>query len=60
MMLGIVASVTVNGLTIIIDGETSATEKSYRYLSSYTPTVGDRILIVQVGDSYVVLGKITA
>ena len=59
MILGKVQAVNDNtGLQIVIDGEEEATTKKYRYLSSYVPKAGDRVLIEEIGDSYVVLGKI--
>lgn len=59
MIIGTVKSNTSgSGLTIQIDGETSATTKKYTYLASYTPAVNDRVLIAEVAGSYVVLGKI--
>jgi len=45
--------------TIIFDGESVASVRTYPYLSSYTPTAEDRVLIAVVGHSGVVLGKIT-
>lgn len=59
MILGTVKSNTSgSGVTVQIDGESSATTKKYTYLSSYTPAVNDRVLIAEVGGSYVILGKI--
>ena len=59
MILGKIATYTSGqGATVIIDGETSATTKRYKVLGSYTPAVGDRVLIAEVGGSYVILGKI--
>lgn len=59
MILGTVAEyVAGDGISIIIDGEDTSTEKKYTFLASYSPQVNDRILIEEVGDSYVVLGKI--
>lgn len=43
---------------ITFDGETTASEKQYAYLASYTPTVGDRVLLAIISGTYVVLGKI--
>ena len=59
MILGTVKTITSgSGVTVQIDGESSATTKKYTYLSSYTPAVNDRVLITEVGGSYVILGKI--
>ena len=52
MKLGTISAVdNTNGLTLVIDGESSATTKKYHYLSSYVPTAGDRVLIEEAGDS---------
>lgn len=42
---------------IIFEGESQASVKAYPYLSSYTPTAGDVVLLARVGNSYIVLGK---
>lgn len=60
MMLGTVMSANDSGVTIKIDGETSASTKRYVFLSSYFPLQDDRVLIEEVGGEYVVLGKIVA
>ena len=61
MLLGTVISIDpTEGLTVLIDGEEEATTKKYNYLASYSPTVDDRILIEEVGDSYVIIGKVTS
>jgi hypothetical protein len=60
MLLGTISAVIENaGLRLTIDGESSPTTKEYRFLSSYVPKVGDRVLVAETGDSYVVLGKVT-
>lgn len=59
MKLAKIAEVdNVKGIKIIIDGENEPTKKTYTYLASYVPTVGDRVLIEDVGSSYVILGKV--
>lgn len=60
MILGTIASYIENqGVTLIIDGEESPTEKEYKFISSYQPKVNDRVVIEEIGDSYVVLGALT-
>jgi len=44
--------------TVIIDGESTATTRTWPYLASYTPTAGDRVLIGVVGHSGVILGAV--
>ena len=60
MILGTVTAYTNNqGVKVRIDGESEATTKRYMWLSSYHPIVNDRVLIENVGDEYVILGKVT-
>lgn len=43
---------------VTFDGETTLSTKTYAYLSSYTPTANDRVLLVPSGTSYVIVGKV--
>lgn len=43
---------------IQFDGEETPSEKQYAYLSSYTPTIGDRVLLGVLGGTYIILGKV--
>ena len=56
MILGKVNAIHDYGLSVLIDGETKATTKAYTFLSSYSPVVGDRVLIAEVSGQYVILG----
>lgn len=48
-----------NGRPVLLfSGETSNSTKLYKHLSSYTPAVGDRVLLAKVGRTYVILGKV--
>lgn len=40
-----------------LDGETVMSAATYKYLSSYTPTANDRVLLLNA-NGYVILGKI--
>jgi len=46
--------------TVIIDGETAATTKSFRCLKGYLPAANDRVLLLTTATSAIVLGKISA
>lgn len=60
MILGTVSSVSANGgISLIIDGETSPTSKRYTFIEGYYPMNGDRVVIAETADQYVVLGKLT-
>jgi len=43
---------------VMFDGETVVSAKQYPRLASYTPVASDRVLILSVANSYVILGKI--
>lgn len=59
MILGTISAVdNVNGIQLVIDGEDDPTTKKYTYMSSYVPAVDDRVLIEEVGGSYVIIGKV--
>lgn len=61
MLLGTISSYTSGeGVKLTIDGESAPTAKNYMFLGSYTPVVGDRVLIEEISGSYVVLGKVVA
>ena len=57
--IGAIPGTYVSGRpTILFDGESAASTKTYPYLSSYTPTASDRVLLARVGNGWVVLGRI--
>lgn len=59
MILGTISAVdSDNGLQLMIDGEDTATTKKYTYMASYVPAANDRVLIEEVGGSYVIMGKV--
>lgn len=43
---------------IVFDGEDTASLKAYPYIASYTPVANHRVLLVNVGGSHVVIGRI--
>lgn len=48
------------GLTFTIDGQSSSTTKKYKLLltGKEPPRTGDRILVMKISGTYIVLGKI--
>lgn len=62
LLLATVAAVTSGGLTLIPDGETEATRKKYKYMTSAypAPAAGDRVVVMRLSGTYVVLGRIGA
>jgi len=43
---------------LVFDGDTVATQKTYPYLSSYTPSANHRVLVADIAGTHVVLGRI--
>lgn len=59
LLLGkIPANYTSGRPAVLFDGETVAGTRLYPYISSYTPTANDRVIVAVVGHGGVVLGKI--
>jgi len=52
------ASYTSGRPSVIFDGESVDTVKKYPYISSYTPVADDRVLLLKVSGSYVIIGNI--
>jgi hypothetical protein len=44
---------------VLFDGETVVSTKAYLYLSAYQPAASDRVVLMAIGGSYVVIGKFT-
>lgn len=40
------------------DGESAVSGKGYAWLASYAPTAGDRVVLLPVGTSYLILGRV--
>ena len=58
--LGVVAALFANNTAqVLFDGETTASEKQYAYLSPYIPEADDRVLLVSVGGTYIIMGDIS-
>lgn len=56
--MAVVDNVTSNRPYLRFYGETAASQKPYKYLQSYTPTQGDKVLVARVAKTYVILGKV--
>lgn len=49
-----------NGWTLILDGQTTASQKNYKRIDTGgTLTSGDRVVVVKISGTYVILGKLT-
>ena len=56
--LATVAAVSSGRASLTFDGETTATQKYYRHLASYSPTAGHRVLVVKISGTFVILGRV--
>lgn len=60
LQLATVAGVYEDGLGLIPDGETEATQKHYKFLGGAypSPAVDDRVVVMRMSGTYVVMGKL--
>lgn len=59
--LGTINPAHTSGLPrVTFDGEATLSGKGYPYASSYTPTAGDRVALLPVGNTYLIICKIIA
>lgn len=49
---------TTGGVQVQFDGESATSPKAYKRLGSYTPTVGNRVILARVGSTWVVMGAV--
>lgn len=47
-----------NGTKLLFDGQSEYTEKSYKKLASATYSAGDRVLVMKVNGTYLILGRV--
>lgn len=45
----------VNGPKVRFDGENAASGKAYKYVKSYSPVLNDRVLLLKVGNSWMII-----
>ena len=53
-----VMTIESNRPVIRFYGENVNAAKKYPYLASYTPTVGDIVVLLRIGRSYIIIGKV--
>ena len=57
-LLATVVSVGTTGLELRLDGEEIARIKEYKCLASYIPSADDRVLVVPISGTYLVIGRV--
>lgn len=59
LRLATISTVSPSGITLRFDGQSEASQKLYkRLITGATLSSGDRVLVVKMAGTYVVLGKI--
>ena len=58
MIFAKVAEVGTGGIRLLLPGETIPTQKYYNYLTSYSPTIGDRVAVIKNGGTFLIIGKL--
>jgi hypothetical protein len=57
--MGTVTTLASGAPMVTFDGETIASQKLYKRLASYSsPAVSDRVLLLKISGTYVILGKV--
>lgn len=46
------------GVKLLIDGEGTATDKVYTKLKTYSATINDRVVLVPISGTYIVIGEV--
>jgi len=45
---------------VTFDGETALSGRQYAYMNGYIPCPGDRVLLIPVGNTFIIMGKVSA
>jgi hypothetical protein len=57
--MGTVTALSSGAPMITFDGETTASQKLYKRLASYSsPEVNDRVLLLKMSGTYIIMGKV--
>ena len=57
-LLASVVNIGGTGLELRLDGEENSRVKEYKCLESYVPSVGDRVLVIAISGTYLVMGRV--
>lgn len=59
LILATVGSASASGVTLVLPGQTTATQKTYKMIiTGESLAADDRVLVAKISGSYVVIGKI--
>ena len=56
--MAVVSSISGNNVYLTFYGEEEMSQKPYKRRDSYTPAIGDTVVLQKVGSSYLITGKV--
>lgn len=56
--MAVVSSISDGNIYLTFYGEEEMSQKPYKRLDSYTPAIGDTVVLQKVGSSYLITGKV--
>lgn len=58
--LASITAIGSGGVSVRFEGEDTASDKTYTVVQSYRPTLGDRVVMLNISGTYIVLGSVGA
>lgn len=58
--LASITAIESGGVSVQFEGEDTASDKTYTVVQSYHPTLGDRVVMLNISGTYIVLGSVGA
>lgn len=58
--LALITAIGSGGVSVQFEGEDTASDKTYTVVQSYHPTLGDRVVMLNISGTYIVLGSVGA
>lgn len=58
--LAVVVSASASGASVQFESESSASDQIYSVIQNYSPTVGDRVVMLRISGTYIILGSVGA
>lgn len=58
--LASITTINSGGVSVQFEGEDTASDKTYTVVQNYHPTLGDRVVMLNISGTYIVLGSVGA
>lgn len=58
--LASITAIESGGVSVQFEGEDTASDKTYTVVQNYHPTLGDRVVMLNISGTYIVLGSVGA